>query len=241
MTTRHRHRPAPSPGRSGLLLAALLLLGAMLGLAGCSTARQRDTPEGPLSLLHYRDPATARFFEAVYRSGNLYVDFRPELVVDAIVQDRTYRRLYVDMLRQQFLLPEAEVARLAAKQEREFDTQISVLLFTYEGTRTPSQLTKPDAPWKVFLRDDDGQLHVPASIARVREDSSDYQYIDKYFRGLDRWSRVYRLEFPKLSKAQLGVPVGSAPMELIITGVRGTVTLKWEDPRIFYAGKDAPG
>jgi hypothetical protein len=32
--------------------------------------------------------------------------------------------------------------------------------------------------------------------------------------------------------------VGSRPIELIVTGVQGTVTLKWEEPDIFYGTGD---
>ncbi len=235
MTTRHRPRPSQrSAHRAARGLAVLLLAAA---LAACSTARRRDAPEGPLSLLHYRDPATAQYFDAAYRSGNLYLDFRPALVVDAIVQDRAYRRLYVDTLHQQFLLPEDEVAKLQAEQEQEFETQVSILLFLYEGTNTPTQIARPDAAWRLLLRDDDGQLQAPLALTRIKPESQTYQYIDKYFQGLDRWSQVYRADFPKLSKERLGQPIGQHPFELIITGIKGTVTLKWEDPRLFYALK----
>jgi hypothetical protein len=265
MTTRPRPRPALQRfprrlprGRRGLaapagtrrlpaalpvaaLVAVLLLALLATGLAACSTARRRDTPEGPLTLLKYRDAATEDYFRDVYRSGNLYEDFRPALVVDAIVEDMDYRRLYVDMQRKQFLLSDADAARLLADQEQQFQTRISILLLTYEGTNTPIPLTRSDAAWRLFLRDDDGQLQSPSSITRIRPDSSAYLYIDRYFRGLDRWSTVYEVDFPKLSKGALGAPVGAQPFQLIITGVRGTVTLKWDKPALFYAGKERSG
>jgi len=236
MTTRHRSRRLQRSARRAVQALAVLLLAA--ALAACSTARRREAPEGPLSLLHYRDPATARYFDAAYRSGNLYLDFRPALVVDAIVRDRAYRGLYVDTLRQQFLLPAGEVAKLQAEQEQEFETQVSLLVFLYEGTHTPTQITRPDAAWRLLLRDDDGQLQAPLAITRIKPDSQTYLYIDKYFQGLDRWSQVYRVDFPKLSKERLGQPVGAHPFELIVTGIKGTVTLRWEDARAFYALKD---
>jgi hypothetical protein len=250
MTTRPRFRsllhglPGGHAGRPAPLAAALLaaaLLAALLAVAACSTARQRDTPQGPLTLLHYRDPATAAYFRDTYRSGNLYEDFRPALVVDAIVEDRTYRRLYVEMLRKQFLLSDADVARMQAEQEQQFETRVTLLLFTYEGTNTVSQLDKANAPWRLFLRDDDGQLEVPASVTPIKPGDPTYLYMDRYFSGLDRWSRVYRVEFPKLSKGRLGQPLGKSPFQLIMTGVRGSVTLKWDDPRLFYAVPDGTG
>jgi len=228
---------APRRARGAVLVAALALI---LAAGGCSTGHPREKGVGLKTLLHYRDPATAQYFRNSYRSANLYVDFRPELVADAIVQDRTYRRLYVEMLARQLLLPKAEQARLQAEQDQAFATGISILLFTYEGKRDPSDLTRSNAPWRIFLRDDDGQLQTPAAITRIKENSPTYQYIDGYFRGLDRWSRVYRLDFPKLSKGRLGQTVGPHPVELIVTGVRGTVTLRWAQPGLFYAVPAAP-
>lgn len=235
MTTRSGHPCLARSARRWLLPAGVGLL--VLALAGCSTARRRDVPQGPASLLHYRDAKTAAYFRDEYRTGNLYVDFRPALVVDAIFEGRTYRRLYVDMLRKQFLLTAAAARHLEAKQERQFDTRITLLVVTYEGTDEPSNFAAPGAPWRLFLRDDDGQLQVPLAIRPVKQGSTVYQYLNKYFYGLDRWSRVYEVEFPKLSKSALGVPVGRHPFQLIVTGVQGTVTLQWEHPGLFYASR----
>jgi hypothetical protein len=248
MTTRFGSRSPPvaprcSPRRvaRARLTALVLAVGLAAASTACSTARQRAAPEGPTSLLHYRDAQTAAYFRHVYRSGNLYVDFRPALVVDAIAQDRTYRRLYVETLRQQLLLPPSEAERLHAEQAEAFETEIAILLFTYEGTAEPSRLTRANAPWRLFLRDDDGELTAPVSIQRIAEESPAYQYIDHYFRGLDRWSRMYLVTFPKLSKARLGQPVGPHPFELVVTGIKGTVTLRWEDPALFYAKGNGAG
>lgn len=231
---RGRHR------RAALALAGVLV--ALAALAACSTARQRTEPEGPLSLLHFRDADTYRYFTDTYRTGTLYVDFRPALIVDAIAKDRTYRRLYVDMLAEQYLLPPAEVRRLQDKQEEAFRTGIELVVLVYEGTRRPpTNLAKGDALWRLYLRDDDGQLLAPAQVRRVGEDSTEYAYLEQYFYGLDRWSRVYTVRFPKLSKGVLGQPPGTEPMELIVTGIPGRVVLRWADPTLFYATTPAPG
>ncbi len=215
----------------GLVLAGVLAA----GLAGCSTARQREAPVGPTSLLRFRDPAIHDYLRHAYRTGNLYLDFRPALVVDAIVQDRQYRALWVRTLKEQFLLSEAEVSRLQAEQAQEFANHIDILVFTYEGTNEPSPLHKENSLWRLLLRDDDGQLQAPLAIERIRPGAPTYVYLEKYFFGLDRWSQVYRVRFPKLSKGRLGRPPGDHPVELIVTGVKGTVVLQWEDPAIFYA------
>jgi hypothetical protein len=230
--------------RAGLPWAGLLWAGLALSLAlltGCSTARERERPEGPLSLLRFRDAQTYAYFQHVYRSGNLYLDFRPALVVDAIVEDRRYRTLYVKMLGEQYLLPEAEVGRRQAEQEREFENRIAVLLFVYEGTTRHIPLDKKEAIWKLYLRDDDGEVQTPLEIVRLKEIHPTYLFLQKYFTGLDRWSQVYRVHFPKLSKAALGQPVGALPFQVILTGVKGTVVLQWDDAGVFYRTPETPG
>lgn len=231
------------PARGGIRALAWFaaVLAAVALLAGCSTARRRDQPVGLTSLLHYRDPATHRYFADTYRTGNLYLDFRPALVVDAIVEDETYRRQYVEMVRERYLLSGDAAAKLAAEQRRQFETSIDVLVFIYEGTNHPTKLTGNDPLWRLFLRDDDGQLLTPQEIVRVPDGSPTYAYLQKYFYGLDRWSQVYRVRFPKLSKGVLGQPVGPHPVQLIVTSVRGTVTLQWENAGILYANGPRAG
>lgn len=219
----------PRPLRCGALLLALL------AVAACSTARQREQPVGAGALLQYRDPATAQLFRESYRTGSLYVEFRPALLVDAIAQDRPYRARYLEMLRTRLMLPDAELARVREEQEREFTTQFSLLVMVYEGTNRPAELTRSDATWRLFLRDDDGGLHAPSAIHRIPDDHPTYLYVNQYFQGLDRWSRMYRVDFPKLTKEVIGQPVGPHPIELVVTGVRGTVTLRWGDAGRFYA------
>jgi hypothetical protein len=231
---------AAFPGCVPTALAVLAVLLIAAG-AGCSTARQREEPTGPLSLLRFRDAQTAAYFAHVYRTGNLYVDFRPVLIVDAIVEDRAYREHFVNMLAERYLLSPEAVAASRKGQESQFESHVDILLFVYEGSNEPSTLAKKDSLWQIFLRDDDEQLFRPERIEKIAPDGTTFAYLQKYFEGLDRWSQAYRVRFPKLSKGVLGQPIGSHPFELIITGVKGTVKLSWADPTIFYRGGGESG
>ena len=73
-------------------MIVLLLLWVLL-LAGCTSARQRGEPTNLEGSRRFRNEDTFRYFHDVYRSGNLYQDFRPVLVVDAIYEDAEYRSL----------------------------------------------------------------------------------------------------------------------------------------------------
>ena len=80
------------------------LLAAVLVTQGCSSARNRDEP-GAMSLLSFRDSATADYLSGSYRTGSLYLDFRPALIVDAILEDARYQAHYLQSLGTHYMLP----------------------------------------------------------------------------------------------------------------------------------------
>jgi hypothetical protein len=209
------------------LLAALLL--------GCTTAQPRESPTNILGNLRFRDAKAADLFQRSHRAGNLYSDFRPLLVIDALPLDPQYRRLYLDMLKERYLLPEAEVAKLRDEQTREFSSAFELIVLAYGGSNEPVNLEKAGVGWRVLLRDDDGELLAPSSIEKVRADSATFRYVGLYFDGLDRWSQMYRVRFPKLEKSLIGKAIGSKPVQLVVTGVAGAVVLEWADPMLFYS------
>lgn len=216
------------------LLAVLVL--------GCSTARERHEPANIVGSLRYRDAEAEAYFDAVFRSGNLYRNFRPVLLVDAIFKDLAYRDLFVRTLRERFLLPEPEAVRMAQAQQREFDQGFDFLLFAYGGTSTQLRLTTSDAAWRILLRDDEGTLLAPEAVTLVKPDSPTYRFVALHFEGIDRWTEVYLVRFAKLAKRIVGRAPGEHPVELIVTGIPGTITLRWADPAPFYrpAGADPP-
>ncbi len=217
--------------RCGALLALVLLLA---GAAGCSSARKRDSPSSIFGNLRYRDSQTEARFASTYRTGSLYQDYRTVLIVDAIAMDQEYRRGYVAMLAKRFMLSDADSDGMRRAEELDYAGTISFLVFVYGGNNRPIPLGEPTAQWKVLLQDDDGQTLTPLSIERLRPENPNYQYLSLYFYGLDRWSQAFKVSFPKLDKATLRQPLGSHPVELIVTGLAGTVHLGWQDPRGFY-------
>ncbi len=223
----------PIRNASGARVAAALLL---LALAACSTARLRDEPRNMLGSLRFRDAEAQRYFDGVYRSGDLYQDFRPVLVVDAIYKDQRYRTLYVHELQERMFLGAQQVADLTTRNQEAYDNTFEFVVFLYEGENPEPGLNQANSRWRVMLTDDDGQLIPPASMRRIGKNSPDFQYIDKYFYGVDRWSAGYVVTFPKLNKRLLGQAPGAAPMKLIVTGIAGTVSLAWDDVALFFAG-----
>ncbi|MBI4081361.1 MAG: hypothetical protein HY423_01995 [Candidatus Lambdaproteobacteria bacterium] len=223
-----------------MLALALLLLAPLALLVGCSTARQRDLPGSMLASLRQQDGATVTFFREVYRSANLYADFRSVIAIDAIYEGQRYRQLYLKTLGEQFLLDPARLAALTREQDERFENGFEFLVFAAEGQAERLRLERADAAWRFYLRDDDDQVLGPAKVERIRKESTDYQFLERYFAGLDRWSQPYRVSFAKLEKGRLGQPPGKNPFRLVVTGVRGTLMLTWEQPALFYRQAPAP-
>jgi hypothetical protein len=232
-TTNHRAGPrAPAGARAlGWALATGLLACALLA---CTSAQERTSPTNIVGALRFRNARAAELFANTHRAGNLYQDFRPVLVVDAVPMDLQYRRLYLATLQEHYLLPDAELAPLKAESDKEFDNGIDMIVLVYGGTNDPVPLEKPNAVWRILLRDDDGEVLAPSKTEKIRTDSTVYQYINQYFYGLDRWSQLFRVRFPKLEKSLVGKKVGPNAVQLLVTGVSGTVVLSWADTSIFY-------
>jgi len=214
---------------------------ALLLVSACSSARKREEPANIFGNLRYRDSATEDRFSRSYRSGSLYQDFRTVMLADAIAMDMEYRQGFVDMVKRTYMLSDADAASAMRQESQEFDNCLCLLVFLYGGNNRPIPLGDPASPWKVLLQDDDGQMLTPTTIERLRPENPTYQYLNLYFYGLDRWSQAFKIGFPKLNKTLLGQPIGKKPVELIVTGLAGTVKLAWTDPRLFYGAGPAAG
>ncbi len=218
----------------GVLYLLAVTIAGTIGTTGCSTARKRYKANTVRSLLKYRDNETARLFKRTHRSGNLYINFRPALELDAVFMDRRLREVTVKRYVDNFLLSKKQSDVLHAEQVKAFDNIIEMLVFVYEGNNKRSNLTNDDSPWRILLRDDDGRLHPPTEIKQLKKNSSQYQLLEKNFTVLDRWTQVYQITFTKLAKGVLSQQLGDQPFELIFTGIKGSVTLSWKDLSLFY-------
>jgi hypothetical protein len=232
----NRPRRAAAPRFGALALA--LILSALALVAACTTARERDNPSGISGVLRFRNAETEEHFRASYRSGNLYLDFRPVMIADAIFQDERYRALYLKTMRDRYMVPGENLERMIQDEQERFDGYFEFLVFLYGGSNTPIRLNAKTANWRLLMRDDDGDLLQPVYVHEIRDDSHEYRYIQGYFSGLDRWSQLYIVRFPKLEKAVAGQPVGKHPFELLVTGMEGTITMRWENPNQFYRGAE---
>jgi hypothetical protein len=184
--------------------------------------------------LRFRSEETARHFLHNYRSGNLYLDFRPVMITDAIFQDERYRALFLETLRERYLLAEKDLEPMLREQQTRFDTHFEFLVFLYGGSNVPVRLNAPNSNWRILLRDDEGDVLEPVAMHGIGAETPTYRYIQSYFSGLDRWSQAYLIQFPKLEKTLTGQPIGSHPFELLVTGLEGTITMRWDDTRLFY-------
>ncbi len=218
----------------GLGCASLGLL-----LVGCAN-HHPSTKTHVLQLIEFKEPHAERHFTEFYRHAALYNDFKPALIVDAIALDWQQRMLYVKEIARHFFLTPTEIAQRLRMEQEAFRSQFEILIFVYEGYHRPTDLAKPQPLWRIFLRDDEGALHRPSKITRIRKNSDAYIYIQTRFHRIDRWVRLYRVSFPKLSKRVLNIPLGPKPIDLILTGVRGKLALRWKDVTLFYNGGDLP-
>jgi len=213
-------------------------LSLALFLSGCSTARERDEPSNIVGNLRFKNAETQERLESSFRSGSLYREFQTELVADVIFADMDFRTQYSQTLKDRFFYADSAFQEMMAAERDSYENRFQFYLFLNSGINSkPVRLHKGNSAWKVLLKDDDGQLLAPQQVISIKADSTVFRYFEETFFGLDRWTEVYLVSFPKMDKARLIKKPGDHPIQLVLTGLAGTITTSWEDGKVFYAGR----
>ena len=208
-----------------------LVILILFPLFGCTSARKRDQQNNLYQVLKARDYQTIEYFDQRYRSGNIYLDYGTALTLDVIFKDLDYRKKFLAEVSKFYYLAPKSQLKIWQEEQENYQNNFEFLLFVYGGNNRKLNLQKKSSEWKIFLKDDEGDLIRPGYIKKLKKDEREILFLGKYFYQLDRWSEVYRVKFPKLDKSQ---EKSNSPMTLIISGIRGKSSLIWKDSSIFY-------
>ena len=183
--------------------------------------------------LKFKDVSSQKQFDAVYRNAHFYRDYRPVMIVDALFKDMGYREKFATALKTSFLFSDEKYNGLLKREQNVFNNSFEFVVFLYNGSVEKSKLGEEDAQWKIFLRDDDGDLTSPLKITRLKDTDREFQFLGQHIYELDRWVDPYLVSFPKLSKRSINLEVGEKPLELIITSIEGTLRLTWTGQQVY--------
>lgn len=217
-------------------MTRLWWLALLIGLAACSTARDRDGDTSLLDSWGEKRAVTLEHLRQSYKTGSIYLDYGTALIADGLYLDLTYRKLYLEELAQAYMLPSRQQVARWNEAKRQYKNFYEFFLVLYSGSADMPQFGRAGSAWQVMLKDDEGDLLRPVGVQQLSHQSKEYLFLKKYFKPVDRWAEVYRVRFAKLDRP---APKGDHPFELILTGMEGRTLLRWEDRGLFYQ-KDDP-
>ncbi len=214
-----------------IILLLLTLIGSLF--SSCSTRKTYQWH--PLyTNLQFEDGTVIPIFERIHQNAFLYHNYRTILIVDAIFKDQSYRQHFSKEIANTYFFSPEQAKNLANQQTQHFQNQFEFIVFIYGGNNDPLEIDAPTAQWKIYLKDDDGDLLQPIRITKLDDGHQEIRFLQKYIKMPDRWVEKYLIAFPKLSKATIQETPGKSPFQFIITSLAGKSVLSWQDNRIFY-------
>lgn len=212
------------------MLYRLIIL-ICLFLFSCTSARNRDDPNDLLRVLSFKNSETERYFNGIYRTGNIYLNYKTVLIADVLYKDLDYRKQYVEEFSKVYFLDEQQKEEMIQKNDAQYKSQFEFLIFLYNGNNKKTNIGKPNSEWQIYLKDLENDILSPISVKKLKKNVKELIYLNKYLHPIDRWSEVYRVVFPKLPTMK---KINSKSIHLIISGIRGKTTIEWKNPAIFY-------
>ncbi|MBF0287942.1 MAG: hypothetical protein HQM14_08995 [SAR324 cluster bacterium] len=214
---------------------AAVILMILIGFLLPSCTTRKTFQWHPLyTNLHFEDDAIRPLFERIHQNASLYQDYKTILIVDAIFKDIRYRQHFSREIATTYFLTPEQAKNLEKQQIQQFQNQFEFIVFLYGGSNDSLKLDTPAAHWKVYLKDDDGDLLQPTQITKLDEEHQEIRFLQKYIKMPDRWAEKYLIVFPKLSKTAILESPGKSPFQLIITSFAGKSLLSWQENLLFY-------
>lgn len=212
---------------------SLLLINIFLLLGGCSSRTNFHLYPIQTSISTI-DSELVELLEKIQRSDALYRDYRTVMIGDAIFKDRLFRARYGRELKNNYLFSKYDLNNYYEEQNILFQNQFDFIVFLYGEEVESFELEKAHSPWRIFLKDDDGDVINPTGIYKLDKSHRELSFLTKNIRELDRWVEVYSVTFPKFSKGAINEESGSRPFQLILSSMKGKLTFKWENSKLFY-------
>jgi hypothetical protein len=150
--------------------------------------------------------------------GRMYhaTDWNAELIWHATFFNERFRDAYIKQHEKLKHIDSENAPRFEAEQMHRQAEGWDFFIVIYTKERYTSFTQYEDSFWKIELTTGNGERIKPISIELMPITP----YEERMFPFIDRWSKAYRVTFPK-------VPLGSR-IELTMNSVAGESTLKWK-------------
>jgi hypothetical protein len=150
--------------------------------------------------------------------GRLYhhTDWNAELIWHATFFSKRFRDAFIKQHEKVKHIEKVNALRFEAEQMNRQIKGWDFLVVMYTRERYKAFSTYEDSFWRIELATGTGQTIKPMSIEKLPITP----YEEKMFPFIDRWSKAYRVRFPKV---ELGNKI-----ELTMSSVVGESSLKWK-------------
>jgi len=161
------------------------------------------------------------------RTGKVYRNFGTHGLVSATYMSLPMRRVFAAEWSRAFDLPPEERQRILAEQISFAENRVEFVLSFYTPKVQHNDLSKSGSSWRLWLIDAKGAKVDAARIQRLRvRHKKEYFFFPHY----DRWSRLYRVIFPRKGPDGQPLVTESGTVTLRVTGIEGQVDLVWDIP-----------
>lgn len=204
-------------GRTGRRAATAALLAALAALCGCGTRTTVLYEKGDGS------PGYVRVTESLTRSREVHEGLEPRFFLQATRLTPAWVSAFADEYSRIYYADRERIERTvpAWRREAEENDLFFVALFTPDDRQ--NDLEKPGTLWSLRLVRGDETEVAPSSVRRMRLAPDEAA---RFFPDFSHWYRGYEVAFPKPPRTGGGAP--SAPVRLVLLGVKGRAVLSWE-------------
>lgn len=172
-----------------------------------------------LSDEHYMSDDYRTVLKKWTRKGSIYKGLKTELVLSSVYKGDEFRKAYTNEYCKVYSLPPHQVNNMLHNQMQAADDYDDFLVVIDAGEEQWDDFSKRNSLWSVFLLRDGNLREKPLEVRKLKENRIFYE---SFFPFISPWSSVYSFRFKRPDS-----PGNSEALELVFTGLPGTIRLTW--------------
>lgn len=153
------------------------------------------------------------------RKGSLYKGLKTELVLSSVYKADEFRKAYAHEYGRVYSLTGRQGENMLQKEIQEARKYDEFLVAVDAAEEQWDDFSKRDSLWNVFLLRDGKLREKPLEVRKLKEKRIFYE---SFFPFISPWSSVYSFRFKRPDS-----PGNSEVLELVFTGLPGTIRLTW--------------
>lgn len=202
------------------LLTALFMIQGCSGLTRIKDFKKTSDP--------YPDNIYIASMKNWTKEARIYRGFDLELIVNATFKSANFRNAYSDEYARAYMLNNAGKEKLITDQGKAAKEYNDFLLAVYIPDEKWNDLDTKNSIWQVYLATNESKRIQPIEIRKITKDRAVMQH---FFPYITPWKMIYMVRFP-VNDPETNQDVinnDTAKIKLLITGVRGTAEMVWEN------------